>query len=259
MIEAVTLDFGNTLVPVPAAALRGVVAITAEGMAERLGPFSVEEVLNAWHEERERQFREEVPQFREVDLSQRMVRVLARLRGMPPPAEHERWDDAAAQRLADPAEVAWAVEVYAAAFVEALPAAPGTGALIERLARDRRVAVLSNWPLARTIDRYCEAAGWAPHLTAIVVSQRVGTIKPHPAIFAAARAALGDPPPGRILHVGDDWVADVLGGRAAGWRVAYLLSRPADSPLPASERDHSVTPDLELASLDELEAAVARL
>ena len=259
MIEAVTLDFGNTLVPVPAAALRGVVAITAQAMAERLGPFEVADVLTAWHEERERQFREEVPQFREVDLAQRIVRVLARLRGVPPPPQHERWDDEAAARRTDPAEVAWAVEVYSAAFVEALPAAPGAGALIERLARDRRVAVLSNWPLARTIDRYCEAAGWAEHLSAIVVSQRVGTIKPHPAIFAAARAALGDPPPNAVLHVGDDWAADVVGAKRAGWRAVWLSTRPDDSPLPGSERDDSVEADAVIASLDELEAVIARL
>ncbi len=259
MIGAVTLDFGNTLVPVPAAALRGVVAITAQGMAERLGPFEVADVLTAWHEERQRQFREEVPQFREVDLAQRIVRVLARLRGVPPPPQHERWDDEAAARRTDPAEVAWAVEVYSAAFVEALPAAPGAGALIERLARDRRVAVLSNWPLARTIDRYCEAAGWAEHLSAIVVSQRVGTIKPHPAIFAAARAALGDPPPNAVLHVGDDWAADVVGAKRAGWRAVWLSTRPDDSPLPGSERDDSVEADAVIASLDELEAVIARL
>ncbi|MHB8959996.1 MAG: HAD family hydrolase [Candidatus Limnocylindrales bacterium] len=259
MIGAVTLDFGNTLVPVPAAALRGVVAITAKGMAERLGPFAAADVLTAWHEERERQFREEVPQFREVDLAQRIVRVLARLRGMPPPPQHERWDDAAAAQRTDPAEVAWAVEVYSAAFVEALPAAPGAGALIERLARDHRVAILSNWPLARTIDRYCESAGWAEHLSAIVVSQRVGTIKPHPAIFAAARAALADPPPDAILHVGDDWAADVVGAKRAGWRAAWLSTRPDDSPLPGSERDGSVEADAVIASLDELEAVIARL
>ena len=52
MIEAVTLDFGNTLVPVPAAALRGVVAITAQAMAERLGQFDVERVLAVWREEK---------------------------------------------------------------------------------------------------------------------------------------------------------------------------------------------------------------
>lgn len=259
MIEAVTLDFGNTLVPVPAAALRGVVAITAEAMAERLGPFDVSDVLAAWHEERERQFREEVPQFREVDLAQRIVRILARLRGMAPPPVDQRWDDAVAEERADPAEVAWAVEVYSAAFVDALPAAPGAGALIERLAADRNVAILSNWPLAATIDRYCEAAGWTAHLTAIVVSQRVGTIKPHPAIFAAAREALGGVEPATILHVGDDWAADVVGAKQAGWRAAWLSSRPDDSPLPGSERDQRVDADAVIESLDELEAAIRRM
>jgi HAD superfamily hydrolase (TIGR01509 family) len=239
--------------------LRGVVAITAEAMADRLGPFAVADVLTAWHQERERQFREEIPQFREVDLAQRIVRVLARLRGMPPPSVDDRWDDAVAEQHTDPAEVAWAVEVYSAAFVEALPAAPGAGALIGRLARDRRVAVLSNWPLARTIDRYCEAAGWAEHLSAIVVSQRVGTIKPHPAIFAAAREALGSPAPERIVHVGDDWAADVVGAKRAGWRAVWLSSRPDDSPLPGSERDEAVEADAVIAGLGELEAAIERL
>ena len=194
----------------------------------------MDEVLRAWDEERERQFREEVPQFREVDLAQRIVRILARLRGMAPPPPDGRWDDAAAARLSTADEVAWAVEVYSRAFVAALPPAPAAGALLERLARAYRLAILSNWPLAATIDRYVEAAGWAPHLAAVVVSQRVGTIKPHPAIFAAARAALGSPEPAEILHVGDDWAADVVGAKRAGWRAAWLASRPADSPLPGS-------------------------
>ncbi len=259
MIEAVTLDFGNTLVPVPAASLRGVVEVAARGMAQRLGPFEVDRVLEVWQEERERQFREEVPQFREVDMAQRIVRILARLRGLAAPAEHERWDDAAAARLSDPSEAAWAADRYSRAFVEALPAAPGSGALIERLARDRRVAVLSNWPLAATIDRYCEAAGWAPHLSAIVVSQRVGAIKPHPAIFAAARAALGDPPADRILHIGDDWAADIEGAKRVGWRAAWMANRPDDSPLPGSERDATVEADAQVDSLDEVAAVVERL
>ena len=103
------------------------------------------------------------------------------------------------------------------------------------------------------------AAGWSPHLVAVVVSQRVGTIKPHPAIFTAARDALGNPPPAAILHVGDDWAADVVGATRAGWLAAYLASRPGDSPLPGSERDGSATPDLELATLADLEPGLAAL
>lgn len=256
IIETITFDFGNTLVPVTGAGLRGVVGATADAVADRLGPFDRDTVLVAWAEERDRQFREELPRFREVDLAERIVRVLARMRGMEPPPAHEPWNQAAAARLSTPAEVAWAVEVYSRAFVDSLPPRPQVGELLARLARRYRLGILSNWPLAATIDRYAEAAGWTPHLAAIVVSQRVGAIKPHPAIFAAARAALGEPPAERILHVGDDWVADVVGARTAGWRAAYLTGRPHDSPLPASARDDALTPDLEIQGLDELEDAL---
>ena len=257
MIEAVTLDFGNTLVPVPAAGLRGVVALTASAMAARLGPFPADAVLAAWAEERERQFREEVPQFREVDLAQRIARILARLRGMPIPPSEVRWDDAAAALLSDPGEIAWAVETYSKGFVDALPPDPAAGRVLGALAGRYRLAILSNWPLAATIDRYVEAQGWSPHLAAVVVSQRVGTIKPHPVIFAAARTALGDPDPATILHVGDDWAADVVGAKGAGWRAAYLAVRPDDSPLPGSERDDTVTADLVIHRLGDLLGALA--
>jgi FMN phosphatase YigB (HAD superfamily) len=228
-------------------------------MAARLGPFEPADVLTAWSEERERQFREEVPRFREVDLGERIVRVLARLRGMAPPPPDVPWDQVAAASRSTPDEVAWAIDVYSRSFVDALPPRPEVGALLARLSPRYRLGILSNWPLAATIDRYVEAAGWAPHLAAVTVSQRVGAIKPHPEIFAAARAALGSPPAERILHVGDDWAADVVGAKTVGWRVAYLVVRPQDSPLPGSERDGSAVPDVELGSLDELEAVLPRL
>jgi hypothetical protein len=38
-----------------------------------------------------------------------------------------------------------------------------------------------------------------------------------------------------------------------GWRTAWLAERPADTPLPTSDRDGQVRPDLELTSLGELE------
>lgn len=257
-VTAITFDFGNTLAPVGRAALRQVVERTADAVCVRWPDLDRAAFLATWDEERERQFREEVPQFREVDLGQRLVRILARLRGpMAAPDPDERWDDAKAATLTDPADIAWAVDAYSGAFVDGLSPTPGVNDLLARLAATRDLAILSNWPLAATIDRYADAHGWTPHLRAIVVSQRVGTIKPHPAIFAAARAALGDPEPQAILHVGDDWAADVVGAATAGWRTAWLSSRPADSPLPASERDDTAQPDLVLGSLVELETALA--
>lgn len=256
-LRAVTFDFGNTLLPVDEAGFRRVVDVTAAAAVDRLALGDPAAFRAVWDEERERQFREEVPQYREVDLGERFVRVLARLRGMPTPAADRRWDQAAAARWSEPGEIAWAVDAYSRAFVGAMPVPREVGPLLERLAGRYRLAILSNWPLAAAVDRYVEAAGWTRHLSAVVVSDRVGTIKPHPRIFAAARAALGDPPPETILHVGDDWLADVVGAAEAGWRTAYLLARPRDSPLPGSIRDGSVVPDLELASLDQLEGLLA--
>jgi FMN phosphatase YigB (HAD superfamily) len=251
-LRAITFDFGNTLVPVHRAGLRRVVQETGLAVVEKLGPFDFETYLATWDEERERQFREEVPQFREVDLEQRFVRVLARLRGMASPPDEEPWDQDAAARLSTSHEVSWAVRVYSESFIRGLPPAPAAGRTLEALAPRFDLAILSNWPLAATIDRYVESAGWAPLLRAVVVSQRVGTIKPHPAIFEETRRLLGEPAPTAILHVGDDWAADVVGASRAGWRTAYIRARPTDSPLPSSARDGSVTPDLEIAAIDEL-------
>jgi FMN phosphatase YigB (HAD superfamily) len=263
-LAAITFDFGNTLVPVDRAALEAVVGALADASADRFG-VSRDGFLAAWSEERARQFREEIPRFRETDLTVRLRRVLARLRGMATPATDETWDDdAAAAAWSTAAEIDVGLDVYSRAFVAGIPPDPEVGALLARLAGRYRLGILSNWPLAITIDRYADAAGWTPHLAAIVVSERVGTIKPHAAIFRAAESALapaGAPPlaPDTILHVGDDWAADVLGGSRAGWRVAWLRARPADSPLPGSEPDGATQPDLVLDRLADLEDALAPL
>lgn len=256
-LRAITFDFGNTLVPVGRDGLEAVTRRTAAEAAAVLDLASPSAFRVAWAEERDRQFREEVPAFREVDLRQRAVRILARFRGMPPPAPDARWDDGAAAALVDGGEVEAIVDAYSRAFVELIPPAVGAGETLAGLAqRGFQVAILSNWPLAATIDRYAAAAGWDRLLAGIFVSQRIGTIKPHPAIFAHAAAVLGRAP-GELLHVGDDWAADVVGAREAGWHVAYLLGHQADTPLPTSARATGVVPDLELDRLADLPARLA--
>ena len=262
-VSAITIDFGNTLVRVDREGLRGVVEDTSNVLAGRGIVRDRLAFLAAWSEERERQFREEVPEFREVDIAQRAVRVLARLRGAAPPPPEARWDDRAAAERVEPGEVETVVDAYSSAFVRRMaPVADATATLQLLAGRGFDLAILSNWPLALTVDRFAEAQGWLPHLRAVVVSQRVGRIKPHPSIFRAAEQALGldGTAGGQILHVGDDWAADVVGAATAGWRTAYLRNRQEDTPLPTSEPGVDivtggvVVPDLvidELSDLDE--------
>jgi HAD superfamily hydrolase (TIGR01509 family) len=252
-VEAVTFDFGNTLVPVGRAALRRVVELTADAVVRANPEIDRESFLATWAAERERQFAENVPRFREVDLAERLVRVFARLRGMEAPVAGESWDQDRAATYSDATEVDATIAAYSGAFIEGMPPVPGVDELLGRLASDgRRLAILSNWPLAATIDRYAAARGWDRVLQAIVVSQRVGVIKPHPAIFAAARSALGEPQPEAILHVGDDWAADVVGAADAGWRTAWVTDRPADTPLPTSSRDEDRSADAVLRTVTDL-------
>jgi HAD superfamily hydrolase (TIGR01549 family) len=264
-VAAITLDFGNTLVRVDRPGLRAVVEDTGDALESGGIVRDRDGFLAAWADERDRQFREEVPAFREVDIGQRAVRVLARLRGMAVPPAEARWDDVAAAALVEPEEVDEIVEAYSSAFVDRMTAVADAGETLERLSgRGFALGILSNWPLGRTIDRFAEAQGWSPLLRAIVVSQRVGTIKPHPAIFRAAEEALGIEAGGgsAILHVGDDWAADVVGAHRAGWRTAHLRGRQDDTPLPTSEpgddliTDATVEPDLVIDELSELDALV---
>lgn len=252
-VAGITFDFGNTLVRVDRAGIRAVVRATAAALANRGAIADTSAFLAAWVAERDRQFRIQVPRLLEVDLTERVGHVLGALRGARVPTNDDQaWDDAATDGLVDPEEIRFAVDTYSDGFVATMPALPEADLTLRAVrAAGYRLGILSNWPLARTIDRYVEAHGWNELLTAVVVSQRVGRIKPHPAIFGAAATALGLPPD-RLLHIGDDWAADVVGANRAGWRAGYLRGHQGDTPLPTSARDASVTADLELDSLAEL-------
>jgi FMN phosphatase YigB (HAD superfamily) len=257
-LEAITFDFGNTLVPFTAVpSMADVVRLTGE-RAARLTGCSVDAFIEAWGEERLRQFAEDVPAGHEADMDVRAVRVLARLRGISAPPAGVRWDDAAAARCSVPEEVQAVLDAYAEIFVRTTPVPPGIGQMFERLAERYRLGVISNWPLTQSITRFLEVADWSRHMTSVVVSHRVGAIKPWPAIFEVAAAELGVASGPSILHVGDDLGADVAGAQRLGWRTAWIRVQPADSPLPMASPGPDATPDLTLDSVLDLEVALTQ-
>jgi FMN phosphatase YigB (HAD superfamily) len=253
-IEAITFDFGNTLVPFSPGPMAMVVEVSAMRMSELTGR-PVVEVVGVWGEERLRQFAEDVPEGREADMSVRVLRVLARLRGCEPPRGPVRWDDAGIAPYSSPRELEAILNAYADAFVQITPVPVGIGPMLERLAGSYRLAILSNWPLALAVDRFVESAGWRRHLAAVVVSQRVGAIKPRAAIFQAAARELGVASGPAILHVGDDPGADVVGAQALGWRAALVRIKPEDSSLPVAPAA-AVVPDIQIDAVLDLEAAI---
>lgn len=258
-LEAITFDFGNTLVPFPATSMDEVVRRTAD-VAATLTGCRAEEFERIWAEERQRQLNEDVPEGREADMDVRAVRVLARLRGARPPGD-ERWDDGSIARYSEASELTAILDAYAGAFVATTPVPGAIEPMLARLSARYRLAVLSNWPLAAAVERYLAAAGWSPHLTAVVISQRIGAIKPRPLIFEAAARSLGIASGPAILHVGDDPGADVVGAHGVGWRAAWVRVRPEDSPLPVAAgttaTEGEIEADLIVDSVLDLEAALA--
>jgi putative hydrolase of the HAD superfamily len=254
-LAAISFDFGNTLVPFPGGPMARVVEITAGACAPLTGG-DREGFVRAWGVERLRQFAQDVPAGREADMDVRARRVLATLRGARPPEADGRWDDAGLSDLVADEEVAAILDTYADAFVALTPVPAPIAPMLERLAARYRLGITSNWPLSLAVERYLDRAGWSAHLTAIVVSHRVGSIKPDPRIFEVAASELGVPSGPAIIHVGDDPGADVVGPAALGWRTAWVTLKPEDSTLPVAPPAPEAKPDLIIDTVLELEAAL---
>jgi FMN phosphatase YigB (HAD superfamily) len=254
-VEAVSFDFGNTLVPFPPGPMAVVVTMTAAACAHLSGGQD-QEFVRVWGVERLRQFAEDVPAGREADMDVRARRVVARLRGEPPPADRKRWDDDHLRALVSDEDVGTVLDAYANAFVSVTPVPPSIEPMLDRLAARYRLGVVSNWPLALAVERYLAHAGWARHLTAIVISQRVGAIKPHRRIFEIAADELGVASGPRIMHVGDDPGADIIGAAAVGWRTAWVTVKPEDSTLPVAPPAPEAQPDITIGTVLEIERAL---
>jgi HAD superfamily hydrolase (TIGR01509 family) len=93
---------------------------------------------------------------------------------------------------------------------------PGALLLLQQLKKSGfRLAVVSNW--SGTLERGLAKLGMARWFDVIADSGKVGVRKPDPRIFRYACRKMGVRPE-EAVHVGDIYVADVLGAKAAGIR-----------------------------------------
>lgn len=58
---------------------------------------------------------------------------------------------------------------------------------------------------------------------AVLISEEVGYMKPHPKLFAHAEAYAAAPPEA-ILYIGDSLTSDVRGAQQAGWQMAWFCA-----------------------------------
>lgn len=112
---------------------------------------------------------------------------------------------------------------------------PAHGPLLARLAVGHRLAVVSNFDDAVTVDRLLVRFGLRPLITSVVVSESIGVRKPNPVLVLLALSELGIPA-ARALMVGDTLAEDVGAAAAAGVDAAWIDARgegpPASAPPP---------------------------
>ncbi len=97
-----------------------------------------------------------------------------------------------------------------------------TVAALELLAREGwNQVILSNH--VPELPALVAALGLSRYFTAIHNSGTTGFEKPHPRAYAAVLETLG-PTPGRVVMVGDNYLADFVGPRAAGIEAVLVRS-----------------------------------
>jgi len=223
-IQAIILDFGNTLVPWGERQARGLY----DAVHEALGP------VEDFHAKAERAHmglvrERENGSLREVTCAEFVNAILG--------------DEQPEERIAHVAATAHR------AFVELCTVPPETRPLLARLAERYKLAVLSNFFLEGPVEEVLDRAGLTEYFVHVEVSAREGFMKPHPAPFETVRAALGTEFE-RTLMVGDDFFADVVGGYRAGLLTA--LTHEHRQMEPFDPRAPEVKADRILKRLDEL-------
>ena len=130
---------------------------------------------------------------------------------------------------------------------------PDVPALLRELRhRGVRIGVLSNtmWPRSAH-DGFFVRDQVLDLIDGTVYSSELPWTKPHPEVFRAAMAAVGEHDPGACVFVGDRPFDDVYGAKAIGMR-AVLITNSAVPPFEAA------TPDATITRLSELLAHLER-
>jgi putative hydrolase of the HAD superfamily len=103
--------------------------------------------------------------------------------------------------------------------------------LAELKERGFELGVVSNG--CGNVENLCADFGYAPFLSVIVDSRRIGVSKPDPAIFLHAAEKIGRDP-GEIMMVGDSFDRDIRPAKQIGMKTAWLEGiEPCDCPDPS--------------------------
>ncbi len=122
---------------------------------------------------------------------------------------------------ARPASASDLARQYRQQYELAWRAVPGAMALAEAVKRAGLAFVIVTNNITSEQVLKIEHCGLRPYVDALITSEAVGVTKPDGRIFEAALTAAGVKPAEAVM-LGDSWLTDVAGARAAGLRAVWL-------------------------------------
>ena len=226
--EAIVFDLGNTLFPWRKQETVTLYAALQEAFEAACGPMP--DFFDKASGVRDRLIRER------ENASMREITVEDLVRGV--------CDGNAPDGLVDAVE-----EATHSIFDDICRVSDGTRGVLEKLRRDRPLALLSNFYLTEPVENSLKNAGLWDLFVHVEVSATSGLAKPHPSLFDTVRQHL-DTPMEKILMVGDEFWADIVGGYRAGFLTA-LTHEHRQGPT-SDARAPEVSADRVITSLQEL-------
>jgi FMN phosphatase YigB (HAD superfamily) len=225
--DAIVFDLGNTLLPWGDGQTAALYEALARTLTDALGPVPD-------FKERARRLRDAVGDRKYTTMREATVEEYV-----------EIFCDGAA-----PAGLADAVgSTVHDVFLKSARFPAGTRELLERLAGQCPLAVLSNFFMTAPVDETLKREDLFDLFRHVEVSATSGFLKPHPTPFRIVLDRLGTAAE-RTLMVGDDYWADIVGGHRAGLQTA-LTHEHRQGPM-SDPRTPDIAPDRVLQSVAEL-------
>lgn len=208
-IAFVYFDLDDTLIDHQHAE-REALADIRDQYLEIFGTLSVDELQGTYHDINRPLWR----QYADGDIAKEDVK-------------HQRFERLLEAIGADHADAGLVGRSYLKRYAKHWQFVDGAREIYETVSERRPVGVLTNGfseVQAQKLDRFPVIADRAE---AVVISEEVGVMKPHPKIFKhATQQARVDPE--NVLYVGDSYRSDVEGGQQAGWCVAWFARNGTD-------------------------------
>jgi putative hydrolase of the HAD superfamily len=146
--------------------------------------------------------------------------------------------------------------VYRECYIRTRRAIDGAAALLSALKPRVKIGVVSNNLLAEQQEKMAQC-GLDEFVDALIVSEKVGVVKPDPLIFRVALDRLAVSKEDAVM-VGDSWAADVEGARAAGISVVWFNRNGRPSPDPNAGVPELRALEPVSAAIDAIELAHSR-